>query len=74
MQDITPEHLKCILGSCPSVSYDPESGNVMVVGRRPTFEEAEGTSPSTDEVTAVIHRDYFIALGNAVEAWKLKDE
>lgn len=32
--EITPHHLRCAFGSCPSV-YELEDGNLLIIGKKP---------------------------------------
>ena len=40
MKNITPQHLRCTFGACPSV-FRMEDGNLLIIGKKPSAELAD---------------------------------
>ncbi|HEY7646916.1 MAG TPA: hypothetical protein VH858_17885 [Hyphomicrobiales bacterium] len=62
-EEITPEHLKCIPGSCPAV-YTLTDGNLLIIGKRPSdtlMRQVEGKVAS-DEFAVVLNPEYLQRL------------
>jgi hypothetical protein len=63
LEDITPMHLRCEWGACPTV-YRMEDGNLLIIGKDPspqvTEEIAEKIGP--DEKAVVISPDFLSNL------------
>lgn len=72
--DITPNHLRCGMGSCPSV-HILEDGRLEVRGDlvviHETLAKAAGHEVKTAEATVVIPAEYFSALPELV---RLREE
>jgi hypothetical protein len=59
-EEITPTHLRCVGGSCPSV-YRLSDGNLLIVGKRPSAvlsQQIQGKVTS-DEFAIVLDPDYL---------------
>jgi hypothetical protein len=61
MKDITPEHLRCCLGTCPGV-YEIDADTVLVVARIATPDEIGEIPVGDNEVAGVIRKAFFASL------------
>ena len=63
LEEITPPHLRCIMGQCVSV-YRMEDGNLLIVGKEPSpkiaGEIAHKVGP--DEKAVIIGAEYLSDL------------
>jgi hypothetical protein len=53
MQDLTPSHLKCFHGTCPSV-HELCAGRLLIVGKRGDRTASEGGAPVGEDEYAII--------------------
>jgi hypothetical protein len=63
-RNLTPDHLRCFPGSCPSVSTIGDGQMLLIVGKKPSPEllaEIEGRV-GPDEHAIVIGAEYFANL------------
>ena len=59
-EDITPEHLRCLQGTCPTVRKLSD-GNLLIVGKRPSeqlYKQIQN-NVSDDEFAIVISPEFF---------------
>jgi hypothetical protein len=65
-KDLTPEHLRCCLGTCPGV-YEIDADTVLVVARIATPDELGNIPVGDDEVAGVIRKEFF---GRLAKDWQ----
>lgn len=69
LKDITPTHLKCLVGACPAV-YQTDDGRCFVVGKRASA-AASGAVPfdkiGPDEVMIEVPEDLLLRLSSTSE-------
>ena len=59
-EEITPSHLRCHAGSCPSV-FTLTDGNLLIIGKKPSedLRQAVEGKVGDDEFVVVLSPDFF---------------